>query len=620
MDVSVVVPVFNGSPWLVDQLRALAAQDTPLRWELVVSDNGSTDGSQTVVRQASGEFHRLLLVDASATRGAAHARNAGAWAASGALLLFCDSDDVVDRFWIHAMHRAAKSAGLLAGRLDYEALNTSDARRWREPVQSAGVPNFYGQPYAVSANFGIAAPLFEQLGGFDETFPAAGGEDVDLPVRAGAQGAEVAFVPDGVVQYRLKTPGSAALRQAAVYGAASALLMRRHPALFPPTSVGDDLSFVAEAAVDQLRTVVHRGSSRQQLWRLYYHAARTRARAGEADYWRLRRRYPPTPMPSHRSLLTAIRVVRRRTASASRGSAPPGPITPWSAIGQLRQGLDPTGQHLLGAGLLSTADITLEVQRGDRTWFVNPAMDPIVSGVLSSGGYSEDEVDVVEAALAQDATTGRRLVVNIGANVGTTAVPLAERGWRVLAVEPVPRAVELLRRNLKANGVDDVVDVVAVAVVHERGPVEMVAGDNLSTSEVRRDQAVEELATPGDVRAGVISVDGWPLLPLLEHQGVDLDEVALVWSDTEGGEAAVIETGAELWARGVPLWVEVRPSALLDQGTITGFCALVEGHFSTFQTAEDLAAGVLRPVDRVRDFVDSVGYGRWAFTNVLLRP
>src|SRR5204862_175427 len=76
--VSVLIPVRNAARLLPDQLNALAAQDYDGPWEVVVADNGSSDGSASVARRLAGRLPSLRVVDASGRRGAGPARNAGA--------------------------------------------------------------------------------------------------------------------------------------------------------------------------------------------------------------------------------------------------------------------------------------------------------------------------------------------------------------------------------------------------------------------------------------------------------------------------------------------------------------------------------------------------------------
>ncbi|WP_129336974.1 glycosyltransferase family 2 protein [Cellulomonas endophytica] len=112
---SVVVPVRDGAATLGRQLRALVAQSAPVPFEVVVADNGSTDGTAAV---AAAFAPLVRVVDASAGVGVNVARTAGVAASTGELVLLCDADDLVHPGWV-AAHWAAYAAGavLLGGSL-----------------------------------------------------------------------------------------------------------------------------------------------------------------------------------------------------------------------------------------------------------------------------------------------------------------------------------------------------------------------------------------------------------------------------------------------------------------------------------------------------------------------
>src|SRR5690349_18587996 len=100
---SVVIPCYNSATTLGDQLTALAGQRTRYSWEVLIADNGSRDDTVAVATAFRNRMPLLRIVDASSRRGAAYARNAGARAACGAALLFCDADDVMGEGYLEAM-------------------------------------------------------------------------------------------------------------------------------------------------------------------------------------------------------------------------------------------------------------------------------------------------------------------------------------------------------------------------------------------------------------------------------------------------------------------------------------------------------------------------------------
>lgn len=216
--VSVVIPCRNGEYTLGAQLDALSAQTYRGRYEVIVADNGSTDGSRSVA-----EARGVRVVDASGCRGTNRARNVGAAAASGDLLLNCDADDVVFPTWIEAMVEALASFDLVGGALELEQLNRHRAPRGKHRTQE---PVFGLYPAATGANFGIHIGVLRALGGWDETFQG-GPDEVELCWRAQIAGYTFGYAPRAVVHYRLRETTRELARQ--IYRNASflPLLFRR---------------------------------------------------------------------------------------------------------------------------------------------------------------------------------------------------------------------------------------------------------------------------------------------------------------------------------------------------------------------------------------------------------
>jgi glycosyltransferase involved in cell wall biosynthesis len=224
--VSVVIPVLNGAATLPEQLQALAGQTYPGRWEVVVADNGSTDATVQVVGEWAAKLPCLRLIDASDRMSTNHARNLGAAAADGDLLVFCDADDVATPGWLAAMVNALGSYDLVGGRLDDEALNDPVSRSWRSRPDTGGLPSaLYFRPYATSANLGVRAEVLRVLGGWNQDF-VRGGTEVEFCWRAQLAGYRLGFEPDAVIQYRYRSTRWAFAYQLYRYGRAEAQLFR----------------------------------------------------------------------------------------------------------------------------------------------------------------------------------------------------------------------------------------------------------------------------------------------------------------------------------------------------------------------------------------------------------
>lgn len=228
-ELSVVIAARDAADTLPAQLDALAAQDAPIRWEVIVADNGSTDGTGDLVRARARDWAMLRLVSADQTEGAGHARNLGAMAAGGRWLAFCDADDVVGTGWVAALASALSDSALVAGRLEWRRLNDVAARRSRALPQqdrlqsTAPLDRLW---HASASNLAIRADLFHTLGGFDVA--ARYLQDTDLCWRAQLSGVPLTFAPDAMVHMRLRHGLRAAWRQGRNTGAGERWLTERY--------------------------------------------------------------------------------------------------------------------------------------------------------------------------------------------------------------------------------------------------------------------------------------------------------------------------------------------------------------------------------------------------------
>ena len=151
---SVVIPCLNAAATIGVQLEALAGQSWEGEWEVIVADNGSTDGSREIVESYRGRLPGLQLVDASDRRGQAHARNLGAAAATGDAFLFCDADDEVAPGWLAALGRALAEHEFVACRYDNETLNPAWVRRTHLNPQRDGLTAYDYPPFLPHAGGG----------------------------------------------------------------------------------------------------------------------------------------------------------------------------------------------------------------------------------------------------------------------------------------------------------------------------------------------------------------------------------------------------------------------------------------------------------------------------------
>jgi glycosyltransferase involved in cell wall biosynthesis len=220
--ISAVVPVRNGMPWIEAQLRSLAAQQCSEPWEVVIADNGSTDGSRELARTWAEDHANIRVVDASAVSGPAAARNAGVRVAEGSLLAFCDADDVVHPGWLEACQVALERSDVVAGVFDFWSLNGAAP----SPCTPAATRQLGFLPFGLGANLAVRRNAFEQVGGFAEDLFT--GEDIDLCWRLQLQGFRFEISSEAIVARRDRPGFRQVFRQALSYGRCGPVLFSRY--------------------------------------------------------------------------------------------------------------------------------------------------------------------------------------------------------------------------------------------------------------------------------------------------------------------------------------------------------------------------------------------------------
>lgn len=228
MKLSVVMPCYNAAGVIGHQLEAIAQQSWSDDWEVIVADNGSTDGSKEVVARYEGRIPNIRVVDASALRGAGHARNIGVQAATGDAVVFCDADDEVAPGWLAAMGRALSEYDFVACRADTETLNPDWTQiHNRFQYDSLGKLDWYPYlPHAGGSSLGIKRAVYEAVGGFDQNLRYC--QDTDFCCKVQLSGVALHFVPDAVIQVRYRTTYGGLYRQARNWAQMSVLLFKRY--------------------------------------------------------------------------------------------------------------------------------------------------------------------------------------------------------------------------------------------------------------------------------------------------------------------------------------------------------------------------------------------------------
>ncbi len=228
---SIIIPCYNAATTLGEQLAALAGQTWDRPWEVIVADNGSHDDSRRVAAHFLDCIPNLRIIDASARRGGAFARNEGARQARGTALAFVDADDVVAPGWVAAIGAALDRHPFVASRFDTEHLNRhSWLNRTRRNPQANGLQRVKYPPYlphAGGCGLAIERSLHEQVGGFDESLLRLMDTDYCFRVQLQCQ-VELAFAPEALVYIRYRDTLGGMLRQTRERAIANVALAMRY--------------------------------------------------------------------------------------------------------------------------------------------------------------------------------------------------------------------------------------------------------------------------------------------------------------------------------------------------------------------------------------------------------
>jgi GT2 family glycosyltransferase len=260
-EISIVIVTWNGRQYLDACLRAAEAQQG-VRVEIIVVDNGSTDGSAEFVR---ARFPRVRVVELTQNRGFAGGNNVGAQTARGEFIAFLNNDTVAEKGWLRALRSGIDmSTGF--------ALATSRIVYMHDPrvIDSAGdgllrwggaFKRHHGQSVDLAGAtvevFGVCGAaclmpksVFDEVGGFDDAFFASH-EDVDLSYRARLRGYRCRYVPDAIVRHHGSATLGTVTARSVFHGQRNLewMYLKNTPASLLVRTLPGHLAYAAAAAV-----------------------------------------------------------------------------------------------------------------------------------------------------------------------------------------------------------------------------------------------------------------------------------------------------------------------------------------------------------------------------------
>jgi glycosyltransferase involved in cell wall biosynthesis len=296
IEVSAIIPTYNRRELVVRAIDSVLAQTRHVD-EIVVVDDGSTDGTAAMLRERYGDRIRYVY---QANAGVSAARNHGMSIARGRYLALLDSDDE----WLP--EKTARQVEWMQAHPDFGVVlcdvervdgehRSIDIFRRREVIREDGwiLRWIIHNPSLVPASALLRSDVFADVGGFDEALRTA--EDIDFHLRV-AHRWQV-----GVVELPLVRA------------------MRGHDGLSAESNTYDDYVRVMERAIENAKGLVDETELRRALSATYARNARGMViRKRWADGWRLATQaWRLTPDPALRNELLRLAPFALRRAVRS---------------------------------------------------------------------------------------------------------------------------------------------------------------------------------------------------------------------------------------------------------------------------------------------------------------
>jgi glycosyltransferase involved in cell wall biosynthesis len=233
---SLIVPTRNRAGLLGRLLPSWAEQATQAPYEVIIADNGSTDETASVVREASGRWPHVRMI-VEPRPGGARARHAGALAAESPLLIFVDDDMSADPALVEEHVRAhAESPGMVVLGNIVSAAGRHPFERMMGYIYDGPKRSLHGrEPSAQdywSGNVSLARDLYLRLGGYSDVMAELRcGEDMEFGLRLTQAGVKMRFAQKALTHHHFTERFPARLDRSYRVGVVCGYLKELYPAL-----------------------------------------------------------------------------------------------------------------------------------------------------------------------------------------------------------------------------------------------------------------------------------------------------------------------------------------------------------------------------------------------------
>lgn len=204
MTISIIIPNWNGKKLLEKNLpQVLAAAGNEA--EVVIIDDGSTDGSPEFLRDISSQSSRFKISGLSQNHGFAYTVNLGVKKAKGEVVVLLNSDVLPENDFLKPLEEDFADPGIFAVSLSEPQYGWAwgefkDGYLSHEPRKGANQAHI--SLWASGGSGAFRKRIWQELRGFDFLYHPFYWEDVDLSYRAWKRGYQILWEPKSVVHHR----------------------------------------------------------------------------------------------------------------------------------------------------------------------------------------------------------------------------------------------------------------------------------------------------------------------------------------------------------------------------------------------------------------------------------
>ena len=239
--ISIIIPTYNRKNELEDLLPSLRQQVCSIAFEVIVVDDGSTDGTREWLKILAKEWNGRLRLFEQNHCGTGAARNLGIKHTHGDMLVFVDSDCIAPREWLNKLTAVFANPQVgAAGGPELSPVDDCLFRRCQSYVMTAflttgGLRGKKGKKLGVyyprGFNLAVRKHVVKSVGGFPNRIY---GDDILLGLKVRQLGYTLEFVPDAAIYHHRRATLNQYFTQLYRMGKARTEMLYLHKSLFEP--------------------------------------------------------------------------------------------------------------------------------------------------------------------------------------------------------------------------------------------------------------------------------------------------------------------------------------------------------------------------------------------------